>query len=82
MMKQVLGSSTIEIYDLKMMAEIIFLAYKPTGYSISEVEELIDSRSSYCLEDLTPQLNEINFKHEGYTMHFNLVEENKLKNIM
>jgi len=73
MMKQVLGSSTIEIYDLKMMAEIIFLAYKPTGYSISEVEELIDSRSSYCLEDLTPQLNEINFKHEGYTMHFNLV---------
>ncbi len=74
MMEQVLGSSALEANDPKMMAEVIYLAYKPTGYSIREVEKLVNPNSFYCLEDLTSQLNDINFKHDGYTMYFNLVE--------
>lgn len=74
MMKQVLGSEKISIEDPVMVSETIFLAYRPTGYSIEQIQGMLgwgwDS-----LEDLTHHLEEINFKKEGYKMHFNFVQK-------
>jgi hypothetical protein len=78
MMGQVLGSSKIEIEDPDMAAEIVYLAYRPTGYSISQVKSMI-GHGWDSLEDLTHQLDNIKFDRDGYTMHFNFVEREQIE---
>ncbi len=73
MMGQVLSSKKIEIEDPNMAAEIIYLAYRPTGYSIEQVRNMIGGGWN-SLEDLTHHLDSISFSRDGYDMRFNRVE--------
>lgn len=70
MMGQVLSSEPIEVDDADLLSEIIYLAYRPTGYSVSQIKEMIHWNE---INDLTSQISNIKFQKEGYKMHFNLM---------
>ncbi len=78
MMAQVLGSSKIEIEDQDMASEIIYLAYRPTGYSINQIRGMIGGGWN-SLEDLTHHLDNIKFNRDGYVMNFNFVEREQIE---
>jgi hypothetical protein len=63
MMGQVLGSGPIEGTDDPMTAEAVYLAYRPTGYSLARVAEMI---RGWSLKDLSSQLEPHTFRPEGY----------------
>jgi len=72
MMDQVLGSGKIEIDDPNLLAEAIYLAYRPMGYSVESISDKLSGWRG--LEDLTHHLDRLTFKKEGYAMRFNFVE--------
>ena len=70
--EDVLSSNEIKVeeYDLSILAEVIYLSYRPIGFSITDIEEMIKSER---ISDLTAQLAEINFEKDWYKISFQWV---------
>ncbi|MDD2908006.1 MAG: hypothetical protein PHH98_05185 [Candidatus Gracilibacteria bacterium] len=74
--KKLLSSDFIEFDRVdETVAEAVFMAYKPTGYTLEKIIELL----SYELQDNSKHLEKIKYKKEGYKRSLNKTEK-KLKN--
>lgn len=65
-MNKVLSSDSLDGYDNDLLAEAIYMAYRPTGNDIQTVKNKIQ----YKIQDLTPQLDDVVFTKEWYNLRF------------
>lgn len=69
LMQQVLSSGQIEVEDTDLLSEIIYLAYRPTGFTVDRIADLLRYQN---LIDYTDHLSKLSFTKEGYDMQFRL----------
>jgi hypothetical protein len=74
--RQVLCSDPVTIKDTELIAEVIFLAYRPTGFSINKIQEYLQFNR---IQDLSPQLERLTVRREGYPMTFNLMARKQVQ---
>jgi len=74
LMEKTLTSEKLPEDDIDLLSELIYLAYRPTGFSIEMIKTNIGGFRRR-VNDLTHHLDLINHKKEGYKVEFNIIED-------
>lgn len=70
-MQEVLGSHPVKIDDPELVAEIIYLAYRPAGTTIEGIKDHIVYGN---VEDMSPHLDGLKIDENGYPFRFRQIE--------